>query len=83
LYHFYCENRIVSIFIHSIGKSFKYGLMFQCNYSVDRTYIIKTQERLICLILICPQKLTVLVKRFTYDLDFEPVHTFTFQHLWV
>jgi hypothetical protein len=59
------ENRIVSIFIHSVSKSFKYDLMFLSNYSVDRTYIIKTQERLICSILICPQKLTVLVKRFT------------------
>jgi len=64
LYHFYGENRTVSIFIHSVSKSFKY-LTFQCNYSVDRTHIIKPQERLICLILICPQKLTVLVNRFT------------------
>jgi hypothetical protein len=43
-------------------------ILFKCNNSFYRTHIIKIQASLICLILICPQKLTVLVKRYTVSL---------------
>lgn len=60
-----CHSQLRDCVIFTVRmKSFKYNF-FTCNNLVYRLFVIKIQERLICFILICTLKLTVLVKRCT------------------
>jgi hypothetical protein len=67
VYNLYCENRMVWFVFYGVGVSFEYDIF--CFIEIIRltgyTYVIEIQESLICWILICPQKVTVLVQMCT------------------